>query len=108
MSNASSPKKHSPIQQCSKEDGSKPTEKELHELSKDVVSEWKSLGRELGVENKILMKIHKDNINYDDIDDKAFTMLMKWKEKMGDSATFGSLREALVNIGLVSTSQKHC
>ena len=72
------------------------------------MNDWKSLGRELEIENKLIMKIQKDHINYDDIDEKAFAMLMKWTEKAGNLATFYILGNALKNIGLVSTAQKHC
>ena len=85
-----------------------PTDKDLHSLSKDIVNDWKSLGRELELDNKEIMKIHKDHINYDDIEEKAVAMLLKWKEKKGDKATFGVLGKALRDNGLVSTAQKHC
>ena len=98
----------SPIKQLSKDPESCPTEKELHSLSKDIVNDWKSLGRELEIENKLIMKIQKDHINYDDIDEKAFAMLMKWKETAGNLATFHVLGKALKSTGLVSTAQKHC
>ena len=108
ISEASPPKKTSLSNQFSKDPDKQPSEKELNDLSKDIITNWKSLGRELGVKHKDIMKIHKDNINYDDLDEKAFAMLMKWKEEKGDMAIFRILSKALTNIGLVSTAQKHC
>lgn len=108
MPEASPPKKGAPSKLLSKDPEKVPSEKELHDLSKDILAEWKSLGRELNVENREIMKIQKDHINYDDIEEKAFAMLIKWKEKYGDMANYGTLCKALKNIGLVSTAQKHC
>eukprot|EP00795_Rhopilema_esculentum_P013563 gene13563-4451_t len=85
-----------------------PSEKELQNLAKDLINDWKSLGRELDVPNKDILKIHKDNINYDDIVEKAFAMLLKWKELKGNEANFEILKSALINIGLVATAEKHC
>lgn len=85
-----------------------PTEAGLHALAKDIVSNWKSIGRKLQIPNTELMKIHKDNINYDDITEKAFAMLLAWKERKGESATMIELGIALEDTGLVCTAQKHC
>ena len=85
-----------------------PTEKELNDLSEDIANNWKRLGRELGLGHNLIMSIHRDNINHDDIIDKAFAMLMKWKEKKDMYATFGELGRALQAIDMVATARKHC
>ena len=92
----------------SKDPNEKPNEKDLQALAKDIITDWKSLGRELEISHKEIMKIHKDNINYDDIEEKAFAMLVRWKELKAENATYGTLKAALVDMGLVSTAQKYC
>eukprot|EP00112_Aurelia_sp_Birch-Aquarium-sp1_P018624 Seg4461.4 transcript_id=Seg4461.4/GoldUCD/mRNA.D3Y31 product="putative protein y4fB" protein_id=Seg4461.4/GoldUCD/D3Y31 len=92
----------------SKNPNERPGEKDLQALAKDIITDWKSLGRELEINHKEIMKIHKDNINYDDIEEKAFAMLVKWKESKAENATYGTLKAALINMELVSTAQKHC
>ena len=92
----------------SKDPHEKPNERDLQALAKDIITNWKSLGRELEISHKEIMKIHKDNINHDDIEEKAFAMLVRWKELKATNATYGTLKGALVNMGMVSTAQKHC
>ena len=91
-----------------KDPNDKPNEKDLQSLARDIISDWKRLGRELEINHKDIMKIHKDNINYDDIEEKAFAMLVRWVELKAENATYRTLKAALVSIGLVSTAQKHC
>eukprot|EP00794_Sanderia_malayensis_P017346 gene17346-19078_t len=95
-------------QRTSRDLTKQPSEKELQSLARDIITEWKSLGRQLGVPNKDIMRIQKDHINYDDVNEKAVAMLLAWKEKQGQEATFGCLKEVLMSSGLVDTAQKHC
>ncbi|XP_078383234.1 uncharacterized protein LOC144665807 isoform X1 [Oculina patagonica] len=71
-----------------------PEKDDLERLAKEVVKEWKVLGRRL-LENDeaALDAIHKDN---EECCEKAYKMLLKWKQAKGASgATFQVLHDAL-------------
>ncbi len=71
-----------------------PEKDDLERLAKEVVKEWKVLGRRL-LENDeaALDAIHKDN---EECGEKAYKMLLKWKQAKGASgATFQVLHDAL-------------
>lgn len=84
-----------------------PSEETLEELSKDIATYWKHLGRKLKVPNSKIEMIHKDHINYDDIAEKAFQMLLAWKDGGGSCATNQVLKDALIAYGKVDTARKH-
>ena len=72
-----------------------PTEDELEDLSQKIPDHWKKLGRRLTFDKAELEAFDKDN---DKIADKAYAMLMAWKEKEGSAATYRVLNEALCDI----------
>ena len=84
----------------------RPTEDLLEELAKDVAGYWKHLGRKLKVPNSKIEKIHKDHFNYDDIAEKAFAMLLEWKESCLQN-TEKDLYNTLVGYGKIDTARRH-
>ena len=82
------------------------TECMLEDLAKDVASYWKHLGRKLRVPNSKIERIHKDHHNYDDITEKAFAMLLEWKESSMRNTT-KDLYGVLVEYGKVDTARRH-
>lgn len=59
----------------------------------EVAAKWRKLGRRL-LENDeaALEAIHREN---EECSEKAFKMLLEWKQAKGSGATFGVLHEAL-------------
>ena len=84
-----------------------PSEQDLENLSQDIVSFWKPLGRKLKVPNVKLEQIQGDNIQYPGIKEKAFQMLLAWIEQ-GKTATFGHLSVALQSLGKNRLADKYC
>lgn len=84
-----------------------PSEEVLENLSQDIVSFWKSLGRKLKVPNAKLEEIQGDNVQYPGIKEKSFQMLSAWVDQ-GETATFGHLSEALKTLGKKKLSDKYC
>ena len=68
-----------------------PSNDELEHLSLEI-AQWEKLGRRLNFKNSELKAFHKEN---EECSEKAFAMLLKWKEKNGSSATYRCLRKAL-------------
>ena len=62
-------------------------------MAKEIVAEWIELGRRL-LENDeaTLYAIDKENEKYSE---KAYKMLLKWKQTKGSGATFCVLHDAL-------------
>ena len=61
-------------------------------MAKQIVNEWKKLGRRLLKSDALLDAIDKKN---DEYCEKAYKMLSKWKEAEGLDATFEVLYDAL-------------
>ena len=72
-----------------------PTDEELEDLSEKIPDHWKKLGRRLTFDKAELEAFDKDN---DKIADKAYAMLMAWKEREGSAATYRVLNKALCDI----------
>ena len=72
-----------------------PTEDELEDLSEKIPDHWKKLGRRLTFDKAELEAFDKDN---DKIADKAYAMLIAWKEREGSAATYRVLNKALCDI----------
>ena len=84
-----------------------PSEEVLENLSQDIVSFWKPLGRKLKVPNAKLEEIQGDNIQYPGIKEKAFQMLLAWIDQ-GKTATFAHLSVALQSRGKYRLADKYC
>ena len=69
-----------------------PDDDVLEELSLCISDAWKRLGRRLGIENATLTSFHKEN---ERLSEKAYEMLIHWKDKEGLSATYQKLYDAL-------------
>lgn len=70
-----------------------PTNNDLEGLAREIINEWKTLGRRL-LENdeSSLDAIDKKN---DEHGEKAYQMLLKWRQAEGSCATFRVLHDAL-------------
>ena len=70
-----------------------PTENDLEELAREIINEWRKLGRRLLESNESsLDTIDKENPEYSE---KAYKMLLKWKQAKASHATFKVLHYAL-------------
>ena len=72
-----------------------PTDDELEDLSQKIPDHWKTPGRRLTFDKAELEAFDKDN---DKIADKAYAMLMNWKEREGSAPTYCVLNKALCDI----------
>ena len=84
----------------------KPTEEQLSDLSKEIITYWKHLARKLKVPNNEIQRIHKDHMNYDDITEKANAMLLVWMENDSNS-NVKTLRDALISLNKNDTVMRH-
>ena len=71
-----------------------PTDEELEDLSENIPDHWIKLGRRLGFK-KELQEFDK---GHDKLAEKAYAMLIAWKEKEGSAATYRVLNKALCDI----------
>jgi len=85
-----------------------PEEKELHELANDVSSFWKKLGRELNIEESKLSQLDVDHLQ--DAYEKAFQMLLHWRQRKENQATYQILYGALTSavVGRNDLGKKYC
>ena len=95
---------------CSQDDCNRgaPTDEMLQDLSQEITPFWKDLGHRLKVPNKRIDEIHVDNIQYLGVREKAFQMLMAWKEQRSDVAKITELSRALKALGKNRTEMKYC
>ena len=84
-----------------------PSEEALEDLAQHITSFWKPMGRKLKVPNAKLEEIQSDNVQYPAVKEKAFQMLMAWKERT-ESPTFSELSRALQALGKNRLAQEHC
>ena len=84
-----------------------PTEEDLDDLSYDIVEFWQSLGLKLKVPYSNIKAIQLDSVQYPQVKDKAFQMLMDWLDQ-GESATFDRLSKALRALGKERLRKKYC
>lgn len=85
-----------------------PKEIELHELADDVSLFWKKLGRTLGVEEPKLSQLELDHQR--DAYERAFQMLLHWRQTRNDQATYRNLFNALTSnvVGRNDLGKKYC
>lgn len=69
---------------------------------------WKKLGRELKVKNSKISQLDVDHKH--DSYEKAFQMLLHWKETMDNQATYQMLYSALTStvVGRNDLGKKYC
>ena len=86
-----------------------PENKDLEGLAQKIVAEWKELGRRLlkSEAEEELYAIDKQNDKYSE---KAYKMLLKWKQAQGSGATFRVLHDALRDplVNRRDLAEKYC
>ena len=83
-----------------------PEEEILYKLAIEIPKEWKDLGRRLhGYHEPTLDTIDKEKEEWSE---KAYSMLLKWKNAYGSDATFRVLYDALCDTGLKLLAEKFC
>lgn len=79
------------------------TEFQLSEISHDVGTCWRELGSTLTIANAKLWNL---DMEYQSNWEKAFKLLIMWKEEKGSSAQVGRLADHLKEIGRTSIAEK--
>lgn len=69
-----------------------PTNNVLQHLSQKISKDWKRLGRRLSFEEADLQEF--DDRRHE-ISEKAYVMLLRWKQRKGSDATYSVLNNAL-------------
>lgn len=77
----------------------------LQHLGSDIGDDWKKLGRRLKVTDAQLEEINGTD---DKLAEKAYRMLIIWKQKGGSAATYKKLNNALINVGRKDLAERHC
>ena len=85
-------------------DGS-PSPDELEGLSEKISDKWKKLGRRLQFDKAQITE--HDNYN-DKLSEKAYDLLMSWKERDASAATYRVLYKALSHVGRTDLAQEFC
>ena len=74
-----------------------PTERQLAQISKGIGKEFQQLGLRLGLSNAAMEQIRETyRLNIDQI----FHVLLSWRKKTGNLATFGELEKAMQDVGV--------
>jgi len=84
-----------------------PSFEELEDLAGCIAEAWKRLGRRLKFDESQLTGFHKENEEYSE---KAYKMLLAWKQRNASAATYRVLHDALCH-NLVSRrdlAEKFC
>ena len=69
-----------------------PSDDDLEWLSLKLADKWDKLGRRLGFDQARIIAYNKEN---DGLSEKAFKMLMDWKQSKGSAGTYQVLYNAL-------------
>ena len=69
-----------------------PTKDELELLGSDIARDWMKLGRRLDVGDSMLQEIAKA---HEQLSEKGYHMLRRWKQIKGADATYQALCDAL-------------
>ena len=85
-----------------------PEDNELHQLANDVSPTWKKLGRELKIKDLKLSQL--DEAHQQDAYEKAYQMLLHWRQTRVDQATYQMLYYALTSdvVGRNDLGKKYC
>lgn len=73
------------------------SQKTLQFVSEEISTEWKALGRYLGVRDAKLNNIQADNSLSQQ--EQVYQMLLSWTQAKGTDATYSILFEALDEVG---------
>ena len=82
-----------------------PTDDVLEKLSKKVSDDWRTLGRRLSFHEAELQEF--DNCR-ERISEKAYAMLLAWKQRSGLDATYSVLNNALCDVRRRDLAQEFC
>ena len=82
-----------------------PTDDVLEQLSRKVSDDWRTLGRRLSFHEAELQEF--DNCR-ERISEKAFAMLLAWKQRSGLDATYSVLNNALCDVRRRDLAQEFC
>ena len=84
-----------------------PTEDELEYLSAEVSDDWRTLGRRLAFKEAQLQEF---DTGYGKISEKAYAMLLAWKQRDGSGASYSVLYKALCDkrVKRRDLAQKFC
>ena len=82
-----------------------PKNDELELLSEKIPDHWKKLGRRLAFDEAELRDFHKDN---EKVAEKAYAMLIAWKQREGSAATYRVLNKALILAQRRDLAKKFC
>jgi len=85
-----------------------PVNDDLERLANEIINQWKKLGRRL-MENADEMLDAIDNRN-DEVNEKAYKMLLEWKQAKGSCATFRVLHDSLCDdlVKRRDLAEKYC
>ena len=78
------------------------TELQLSDISDDVGTCWRELGRKLNISAAVVRNLDKDYLSNRE---KANALLLMWKQREGRSAAAGRLADALLSIGRKSIAE---
>ena len=82
-----------------------PSLEELLDLSQKL-DKWKPLGRHLlDMDESTITRIHKDN---EELEEKAYQMLLHWNQKKHKKATYQALFSALCRIDREDLAEEFC
>ena len=82
-----------------------PTPDELESLSDKIGDKWKKLGRRLKFDEAQITEHDKNN---DKFSEKAYKLLLAWKERDASAATYRVLHKALSDVERKDLAQKFC
>ena len=85
----------------------KPSDDELEELSRNLAEKWKNLGRRLKFKEAELTAFDTENKR---LGEKAYRMLLAWKEREASAATYQVLYDELCHksVGLKNLAEDLC
>ena len=85
-----------------------PEDSELHQLANDVSPIWKKLGRQLKIKESKLSQLDIDHQH--DAYEKAYQMLLHWRQTRDDQATYQMLYNALASavVGRNDLGKEYC
>lgn len=78
---------------------------DLDTISQKIAEGWKPLGRRLGIEDSTLTAFDKEN---DEYAEKAYKMLLHWKQREGSAATYRVLHDALCDKSRRDLAEDFC
>lgn len=84
-----------------------PENDELEELANEIAESWKRLARRLKLEEPRITAIDNENR---ELSEKAYQMLLDWKQRNADDATYAILFQALGHtlVGRRDLAKKYC